>query len=152
MKKLIALLLSLSCLFSLAACGVDKGETFGAEGTSEDWGITLTAQNVTSTGMTLICTQSGGIAAGSLETGADYTLEVSTDGKIWSAVEPLSEPVWDMMSRLIPREESVEWEINWEWLYGELGAGQYRICKTITLYGESGALKSQFYCAEFEIT
>lgn len=151
MKKLIALFIGLTCLLALAACGADKGETQGEETLAEDWGITMTVEDVTSTGLTLIITQSGGIAEGSLETGAEYHLEKSYDGKNWSHVTPLTAPVWDMMSRLIPYGETVEWDLDWKWLYGRLEAGQYRICKTITLYGESGPGESQFYCAEFTI-
>lgn len=151
MKKLLALLLCFSCLFSFAACGADKGDTFGAEGTAEDWGIHMTLENVSSTGLTLTITRSGGIAAGSLETGADYYLERSEDGVFWEPVSTFEEPVWDMMSRLILEGENLVFNLDWSWLYGNLEPGQYRIYKTITLFGETGAKESQIYCEGFEI-
>lgn len=150
MKKLMAILLSLSFLLSAAACGADKGEEQGETTWAKDWGITLTAQDVTSTGMTLVCTQRGGIAEGSLETGSEYWLE-KNENDIWVKVQPLVDPVWDMMVHLIHSDKTMEWELDWSWLYGELGAGTYRICKTVMEFKASGASESQLYCAEFEI-
>ena len=153
MKKLIAILLSLSCLFACSACtaSADKDDVQGESSWAEDWGITLTVTDVSSSGLTLTITQSGGIAEGRLETGAEYQLERTVDGKIWTAVTPMEEPVWDMMARIIHSDDSVEFELDWSWLYGQLEAGQYRICKTITLFGESGPGRSQFYSAEFTV-
>ena len=150
MKKLIVLLLSFSCLLAFAACGANNGETHGAESWAKDWGITFTAKNISSTGLTLVCIQSGGIAEGSLETGSAYWIEKHENGA-WIEVKPQTEAIWDMMSHLIPSEESIEWTIDWSYLYGTLGAGQYRICKTVTDFKESGGSESQNYWAEFEI-
>lgn len=150
MKKLFALLFSLSCLFSLAACGADKGETHGAEGSSKDWGITMTAEKVTSSGLTLIITQSGGIAEGSLETGSEYSIQ-KMENNNWVEVKPQGEAVWDMMSHLIASDADTEFTIDWSWLYGELSPGTYRICKTVVDFKGPGVSESQFYCAEFEI-
>lgn len=149
MKKLTAILLSTICMLAFAACSANAGSD-GSETHAEDWGITLAVKDVTVSGLTLVCSQSGGIAKGSLETGSEYWLEKLENGT-WIRVQPAATPVWDMMSHLIPRGESIEWDVNWTWLYGEIGAGSYRICKTIVDFTESGASEGQFYCAEFEI-
>jgi len=151
MKKVFVLLITLSCLLSLAACRTVQSETHTEETWAEDWGIHMTVENVSSTGLTLIISQSGGIAEGRLETGADYYLERSDDGMFWDPVTTFEEPVWDMMSRILHSGEDLKFELDWSWLYGTLEAGQYRICKTFTLYGETGAQKSQFFCEEFEV-
>ena len=158
MKKFLSMILVLMLVLSFAACGADNGvdngtgngTTDGAESWAEDWGITLSVKNVNSTGLTLICKQSGGIAEGSLETGRAYTIEKYENG-VWVDVKAQAEPVWDMMSHLIPRNDTIEWTVDWSWLYGELSPGTYRIGKTIMDFKESGAAKSQFYSAEFEI-
>lgn len=150
MKKLFALLLSLSCLFSLAACGAEKGENHGAEGWAKDWGITMNAENVTSTGLTLIITQNGGIAEGSLETGSEYFIQ-KLENDNWVEVKPQGDAVWDMMSHLIASNATTEFTVDWSWLYGELSPGTYRICKTVVDFKGSGASESQLYHAEFEI-
>ena len=88
MKKWIALMLSLILALTLTACGAEKtvgepeakpesGEvqadvpapaapTDAQESTAPAavWGVTLTAEDVTSTGLMLVCTQSGGTADG----------------------------------------------------------------------------------------
>lgn len=160
MKKLMAILLSVSCLVSFAACGTSSDESSGnadspvyvQEGTSfpDAWGITLTAEAATSSGMTLTCTQKGGRAEGSLETGSLYWIEKKENNR-WVEVQPITEPVWDMMAHLVPSGGTLKWELDWTWLYGELGEGTYRICKTFVDFKETGASESRNYCAEFEI-
>lgn len=149
MKKFTAILMSVICMLAFAACSANTGSD-GSESYAKDWGITLTVKDVTSSGLTLACSQSGGIAKGSLETGSEYWLE-KLENNVWIKVQPAADPVWDMMSHLIPRDETIEWNLNWTWLYGEIGAGNYRICKTIMDFADSGVSESQFYCAEFEI-
>lgn len=43
------------------------------------------------------------------------------------------------------------WQVNWEWLYGELPAGQYRIVKDILDVREPGDYTKYYLAAEFEI-
>ena len=149
---MITLVLTLVC--AVTACGMKSNkandETIGAEGWAEDWGITLSVRDVSTTGLTLICIQSGGIAEGSLETGSEYWLEKNENGN-WMEVKTQSEAVWDMMAYLIPSNTTTEWTVDWSWLYGELSTGTYRISKTIVDFKESGASESQMYSAEFEI-
>ena len=150
MKKLLALILTLTVMCALAACGADKGETHGAEGWAKDWGITLSVREVSPTGLTLTCTQSGGIAEGSLETGSAYTIE-KYENDHWVEVKPQGEAIWDMMAHLIASDTTTEWTIDWSWLYGELSPGTYRISKTVVDFKESGASESQIYFVDFEI-
>ncbi len=48
--------------------------------------------------------------------------------------------------------DSCEWDVNWEWLYGVLAEGKYRIGKEITDFRDTGDYDSAIYYAEFEIT
>lgn len=48
--------------------------------------------------------------------------------------------------------DSCEWEVNWELLYGVLAEGKYRIGKEITDFRDTGDYDSAIYYAEFEIT
>lgn len=117
------------------------------------WGITLTVENVTPTGLTIVCTQSNGEPTGELQTGSDYILEQLTEGA-WKKVDYLSqehEIAWTAEAYLIPTEDTVKWEVNWEWLYGELSPGQYRIGKGIMDFRESGDYDTAMHYAEFEI-
>ena len=153
MKKFLSMILAFVLMFTLIACGADNGAdngtTDGAESWAEDWGVRLSVKNVTSSGLTLICEQSGGIAEGSLETGSAYILEKYENNQ-WVEVEPQNDLVWDMMAYLIGNT-TTEWEIDWTWLYGELSPGTYRIGKTVMEFKESGGSRSQIFFAEFEI-
>lgn len=114
-----------------------------------NWGLTLTAENVTPTGLTLVFTQSGGEPTGSLETGCDYSLKVLKDNK-WENVPGFEGP-WTMEAYLLPMDDTSKWDIDWEWLC-VLPAGQYRIEKEIMDYRGPGDYDKAVFFAEFEIT
>ena len=48
-------------------------------------------------------------------------------------------------------EATTVWEIDWNWLYGELPAGKYRIGKEIMDFRGTGDYDTSIYFAEFEI-
>ncbi|MBD5497830.1 MAG: hypothetical protein HDR11_08715 [Lachnospiraceae bacterium] len=115
------------------------------------WGITLSVENVTPAGLTLVCTQSGGIQTGQLQTGSFYKLLVLRN-ETWQEVPYLIEDVaWKKEAYSIPLDDRVAWEIKWESLYGELPAGTYRIVKPISDFRGSGDYDTEECWAEFEI-
>lgn len=84
-KRTIFLVIGLLILtFLLSACTKDTD----VEPISDVWGIQLSARDVTPTGMTLICQQSGGEPTGDLHTGSYYSLEKKVKGD-WVEVEGL---------------------------------------------------------------
>ena len=117
----------------------------------EKWGVTLTAEDVTSTGIIIICTQSGGNTTGELQTGSWYILENWTKEYGWKQMPYIidGEIGWNDIAWIIPLEDTIEWEVNWEWLYG--ASGKYRIGKSITDFRQSGDFDNATYYAEFEI-
>ena len=126
---------------------VDEKEDEG----KKNWGITLSVENVTSSGLTLICTQSGGEPTGELDTGSDYHLLV-LENDTWKDVPTVIEEYgWTSEAYIIPMGGSREFEINWEWLYGKLPAGNYRIVKGFMDFRETGDYDIKTYFAEFEI-
>ena len=48
--------------------------------------------------------------------------------------------------------ESREWNTNWEWLYGSLDDGQYRIVKEISDFRDTGDYDKYYLAAEFTIS
>ena len=117
-----------------------------------DWGITLSVKDVTSTGMTLVCSQSGGEITGELECGSDYSLLVNSNG-VWNAVPYLVDEVaWTSEAYCIPMNDSIEFELKWERLYGELPAGTYRVVKGFMDFRDGGDYDTETYHTEFEIT
>ena len=118
-----------------------------------DWGIALTAEDVSPTGLTLTCTQSGGSPTGELQTGSYYSLEV-LEGESWTAVEQRPQEydvAWTAEAWVIPMEDSVQWTVDWDWLYGSLPAGTYRLGKEITDFRDSGDYDKQMAYAQFTI-
>lgn len=98
-----------------------------------DWGLTLTASDVTSTEMTLTFTQSGGNPTGEyLMSGWYYFIEVFKDGQ-WTKVEPINEVnAWVDEGWKIPLGHGLSIsEVSWKPLYGALPAGQYRMGKRV---------------------
>lgn len=118
-----------------------------------EWGVTLSAKDVTPTGLTIVCTQSGGNPSGELDTGSYYIIQKYEDGE-WSDVEWLPQEYdvgWTAEAWIIPMNDVVEWEVDWEWLYGELPAGKYRIGKEIMDFRGAGDFDQEFHYAEFNI-
>ena len=120
---------------------------------TSDLGVTLTAKNVTSKGLTLVCEQSGVEVIGELFTGSAYTLSKYVDGE-WKDVEYLkrdeeiatTDEAW-----IIPMEGSVEWSVDWEWLYGELPQGKYRLEKDVMNLTEPGKIETAMHFVEFDV-
>ena len=120
----------------------------------ETWGITLTAENITSTSAALKCVQSGGEPTGELHTSSWFILENWTQKDGWKEMPYIidREIGWEDIAWIIPMEGAVEWEINWEYLYGTIPAGKYRIGKEIIDFRGPGDFDEAIYFAEFEIT
>lgn len=167
MKKYISFSLIFFCMLGLFGCGqkerlqpeedvdYNNGMAIVCEG-FPNWGLTLSAKEVTATGLTLVVTQSGGEPTGSLQTGDPYRLITLVDGD-WKTVEelPLPEGVdgraWNSIAYLLPMEDTREFEINWEWIYGELPAGTYRLVKEFMDFRKTADYDTFEYWVEFEI-
>lgn len=133
--------------------GLPTPEVDRSPSVAEDiWGVSLTAKDITPTGLTVVCSQSGGSPTGELSTGSYYILEKETLN-IWSEVDYVQEMevCWDAVAYTIPMDSTVEWEVTWEWLYGELPAGHYRIGKEVMDFRMAGDYDESMYYAEFEI-
>ena len=115
-----------------------------------DWGITLSAENVTRDGMTLVCRQNGILQPGELMTGSPFRLEKQVGG-IWQEVPKLQDAIFTMEGWLIEAGGSYRWDVDWSWLYGSLTPGNYRIGKDVSLTQKPGDSMNQSYYAEFTI-
>ena len=123
---------------------------------SDQWGITLTAKDVTPTGLTLVCTQSGGTVRGELLTGEEFVVERMTDGEVLTAytkVPYIGEGVvaWNAVGIIVPLNDTREFAVDWSRIYGELPSGQYRIGKRFLDVAEPGDYDSYTFYARFSI-
>lgn len=117
-----------------------------------DWGLNLSVKDVTPTGLTLVCTKNGGNPTGELICGTDYRLLVFEDG-MWKHVPTvIEEHCWDDIGYPITEGKVREFELSWEWLYGKLPAGTYRLAKDFMDWREAGDYDEATYWVEFKIS
>ena len=153
MKKWIAVLIAALLMLSFPGCGA-KAEAGSQDAQPNQWGIMLETENVTPTGLTIVCLQSGGTGVFELTTGSFYVIQTLKNGN-WTDVAYLPQEydiAWTSEAWIIPAESTVTWDINWEWLYGELPAGEYRIGKTVTNFRGPGDYDSETVYARFTLS
>jgi len=93
------------------------------DGTATPSGVTVTLKNVTDTEYTY---------------GESYTVQRKTDNG-WIDVEPVIENYgFNSIGYMLPAMGSEELIIDWEWLYGKLPAGNYRIAKEALFFRSPG--------------
>ena len=119
----------------------------------DTWGVTLSVKDVTPEGLTIVCTQSRVTPSGELNTGTYYILE-RKESDVWIPVADILEDTevgWDAVAWSISMGSMTEWQVDWEWLYGSLAPGHYRIGKEIMNFRGTGDYDKEMYYAEFEI-
>lgn len=111
----------------------------------------FTLKNVTPTGATLVFNQYDAKAPkGELIYGEDFVIEVLKNGKWEEAPIPVEgNYAFTSIAIMLPCEEISEREVDWEWLYGELAPGEYRIGKSIDDFIESGKFDEYMVYAHF---
>ncbi|MDE7248372.1 MAG: hypothetical protein K2N82_00490 [Lachnospiraceae bacterium] len=96
-------------------------------------GLDFSLKNISSAGATLVFHQYDPDApTGELDFGDEFELEVQNDGK-WERVPDILEGEYGFndIAHVIAAGQSLEVELSWEWIYGKLPAGEYRIKKEI---------------------
>lgn len=116
----------------------------------DPWGLYLSAYECTTTSMTLHFAQKDGDATGTLQTGERFWIERQENGQ-WVSVNAQADrqAVWQ---ELAYATEDLSLLINWEYLYGQLPAGTYRIGKEVLDYRAPGDYDTQNYYAVFVIS
>lgn len=145
------LLCTLLCLLFVLCVLAPK--TFAAKLNSEDadWGISLSAEQETPTGMVVLVSQSGGNHTGDLEYGSAYHLEMWNE-TAWRRVPYIREDVfWTAEAHGLPENRVIRWEVDWTNLYGELIPGRYRFVKEFMDFRETGDYDKADFYAEFVI-
>ena len=166
MKRWLTLTLAGLLALSLAGCGSSDGagssapqkinssssESSSIQTAEDPWGLTLSVKDVTTTGLTLVITQEGGSPTGTLQYGSNYTLEVEQDGT-WQNVPDIVDGnfAWDGMAYLVTMDGETEQAVDWDWLFGPLSPGQYRLSKEFMDFRDTGDYDTQLYEVEFDI-
>jgi hypothetical protein len=84
--------------------------------------------------------------------GEAYVLEVNIDGN-WYKVPIETEDNYGFIDigYILPPNDTAEWSVEWDWLYGDLESGKYRIIKDVLDVYEAGGYDAYPLAAEFEI-
>ncbi len=128
-----------------------KQTTFRVYGDLDKWGLSLFMKAVTKTDATLVFEQFGGAPSGELQTGAWFALEKNVDDE-WVRLEPKAEDLlWNALAYRIQTNDVTEIPFTWEFLYGELEPGYYRLSKEVMDFRGAGDFDKDLYYAYFTI-
>lgn len=103
-------------------------------------GLCFSLENITATGATLVFRQTDQSAVtGELEFGDDFKIQYQNGDK-WVDAEVVVEGDYGFhaLAYIINPDDVTKKELDWEWLYGKLKPGNYRIVKSVAEYREPG--------------
>ncbi len=130
MKKILICLIALVAGLTLTGCE-DKLKTTIKDiaELNEIDGVTMTIKKdtLTRTGATIIITD---VSGKSNIYGDEYRLDKKVNGK-WEELEVIykGDYGWNLVGYTKDKNNKIEMDMNWEWLYGSLEDGEYRIVK-----------------------
>ena len=151
--------------FSVYGIGRDPGYSIGWDEETgdpidyEDWGLTFTVTQLSPSGVTLECAQSGGQQFGRLNVAGLVLSRKNPDTQDWEQVEPLDASIgadiYKAYSEITPKPEddlamggTKELTYDLEAMFGRLTAGEYEISlKIVDCYDEADVppLSRNFY-------
>ncbi|MDE7477877.1 MAG: hypothetical protein K2M91_07995, partial [Lachnospiraceae bacterium] len=114
-------------------------------------GLSFSLKNISPTGATLVLTQYDADApTGEMEYGDDFVLEIQKDGA-WEEVPIVLEGDYGFhdIAYVIPSGSTSEQELNWDWLYGALAPGNYRVIKSVMDFRGTGDYDKYTVSAQF---
>lgn len=124
---------------------------YNAESEISGIGLYFSLKNISSTGATLVFRQYDADApTGELEYGEDFVIE-QRKGENWEPVPVIldNDYGFDAVAYSITAGETSERELSWEWLYGALSPGEYRIKKVVNDFRSGGDYSQYTICARF---
>ncbi|PPA70746.1 immunoglobulin-like domain-containing protein [Jeotgalibacillus proteolyticus] len=159
MKKFLGLCIA-ALLTLLSACGIFSDDDAAGENEREPSpyetvnnfdGVTMNVKEgtVSSTGLTIVFENSSDKQG---TYGEHFSLEETIEGS-WYKVPDIVDGDYaftDIGFGFGPSAKS-EWTVEWEWLYGGLEAGEYRIVKDVLDFREAGDYDTYYLAAEFII-
>lgn len=151
--------------FSVYGIGRDPGYSIGWDEETgdpidyEDWGLTFTVTQLSASGATIECAQSGGQQFGKLNVAGLVLSQKNPQSQEWDSLEPLDENVnrelFASLSHWTPKPENFlnmggtkELTYDLEAMFGSLDAGEYKIIlKIVDCYDEADVppLSRNFY-------
>lgn len=135
------------------AAGQQRKATEGAAEADNPIGVSLAAMDVQPVGCMLFFTQSGGNVTGQLQTGQWYEIQTQNPSGEWAdCLDRDIAGAWEDIAYIIEKGETRELLLNWDYMYGRLPDGHYRIVKKVMDYRAPGDYDEYEVYAEFDIT
>ena len=126
-----------------------KEGNFGEEKTLIN--LAMYVEDVTSSGCTIVFVQAGGGGTGELKTGPEFSIQLMGAKGEWMDI-PTEQPAsWNSIAINIEKGEKTKIHTDWQYVYGKLAGGHYRIRKQVMDIREAGDLDTYDIYAEFEI-
>lgn len=153
MKKIIiAILICGIMVLEITGCkssknDVNSGYKSNVEAVKNNIILSLKEGTLKNTGATFILKNNSDITA---LYGNPYWIEKETDGK-WSKVKTVGDMNFTLPEFGLLPKETIEFKINFEYGYGKLAFGKYRLVKDITVEYEDDSRESFNITAEFTI-
>lgn len=114
-------------------------------------GISITVKNetVSNNGLTVVFENNSNKMC---TYGEEFQLEKKINGE-WYQVPVAIEGNYGFKSigYKVASGQTREWSVEWQWLYGSLGIGEYRIVKNVLDFRQTGDYDTYFLAAEFSI-
>ena len=182
-KRILTLTLAaLLALIPLTSCQAQKGQGIradaeatlpltgevayppAAEKADENYGVTFTAKNITSTGATLSFYQENVPLTSLLSSPEWYAIEMYvSDSEFeghWERILPRERQAIEMTSaeyygceaQQIAEQQTTRFSVDWREMYGELPPGGYRIVKILRKTADDGTVTDVYRYASFNIT
>ena len=136
MKKFFAVVLTIFCVVILFT-GCSKESAYKP---TEVENVSISISNVSSTGATVMIKD---INKEPFVYGEWYKIEKEKDGEWYDVKTVISSYAFNDLGYLTDNTGEVKFTIDWEWLYGKLPSGNYRLLKEVA---------SQYISIEFCVT
>ncbi len=125
MKKLIVFLFVLSIL---TGCGGEPAQPTRTQQSTQVENVTIQISDISPSGATLVITDTN---PEPYLYGEWYKIQKLTDGQWQDVPHVIDNYAFTAIGYLPDENGEVKFTINWEWLYGTLPAGTYRIFKEV---------------------
>ena len=124
MRKCIAFILALLCIATFFA-GCSKPSAYQPAAVEN---VSISIRDVSAAGATVIVKDTN---AEPYIYGSWYAVEQERNGEWYEVKTVINNYGFDALGYVPNENGEVEFTISWEWLYGKLPAGQYRLLKQV---------------------
>ena len=124
---------------------------FIPESEDTDIAVSMEMENITPSGAVIKISHYDWVKTGEIIAGDSFTLEKENNGKWEPVPQIIDDAAFNDIGYPVPENETKEIGTNWEWLYGPLSPGTYRIKKTVIDNTDKGYREHELV-AQFLVT